>query len=160
MILVVLVVIYLYNTSEHKSRESATVELAAVGLTQTIGALQAVSVVTRIPLDLPQPLRGVFEFFRIFAFDIQGFVELGCIANFSPTAVYVVKTMILPVVCVNLGIIHVVYCLIRKVHMCQRTGPLISTIGILTQALYTSICALVLLPLQCEKNPSSRLYFG
>lgn len=120
-----------------------------------VGLMQQLSVLGLMSIVYEEPLQTMFRVVRIFAFDLEEVLLLGCIGSMSSAAQFVGKVGCIVVVVLFVALVHVCSVLLRhRGHFFERKPVLVAAAGTLAMICYITITLTILQPFQCTQNPN------
>jgi len=129
--------------------------LAMATITQILLVLQLSSVLARLSIYWPEPLRSLLDFLLVFTFDLD-LLRVGCVQSLSEFDKYLGKLAIIPVAIFALCLCHVISSLFHREERSVSRMRLAGAVGIFLSALYISLTNVIAAPLQCASNPNGR----
>jgi len=127
------------------SEPSHGVLLAGISGGLLVSLLQQMSILGVLSIEYAEPLKSFLSVMRIFAFDVEGVLRIGCIGSFGAFARFCIK------VCMILAALVVVR---HRGRFKERKPVLLAIVGTLAMMFYISITLTTLRPLQCIENPN------
>jgi hypothetical protein len=124
-----------------------------IGLTagQLVTAIQAVGAIQTMKVNWEEPLSSMMSFMALFSFDLDLF-QLPCVFGAdSPVTNFVVKLLIYPCFA---ALLFTSYNVSRLVGRSLDPANLKNLNGMLLFVLYISLALSIMLPFQCQTNPS------
>mmetsp|Transcript_15708 Transcript_15708/g.45074 ORF Transcript_15708/g.45074 Transcript_15708/m.45074 type:complete len:820 (+) Transcript_15708:1-2460(+) len=155
----VLLCALLYGVFEQnsKSQPGYLALLVAISTGLLIGMMQQLSVMGMLDVAYPDPLYTFVKVMKVVAFDVEEFLSLNCIGTVQAFAHFAAKLSTMLVFMLLIILLHVAFVVARHgARFGERKPVLLSVLGALGMAFYTSVTVTILQPFQCIANPNGK----